>query len=127
MRLTWDEWFLQGAEWASLRADCSRRKVGALIVREKRVIAQGYNGTLPGRPGCLEGACPRAYSDVPPGSQYEHGEGACIAIHAELNSLLDAAKRGVSVDGADMYVTCEPCQTCTRLIAQAGIKAVIHP
>jgi dCMP deaminase len=124
-RPTWDEWLLAGAEWAAQRADCSRRKVGALIVLDHRIVSTGFNGALPGERGCLAGGCPRAFSDVPPGSQYEHGEGACISIHAELNAILDAAKRGVSVAGAVMYVTCEPCTTCARLVKQAGIVDVV--
>lgn len=121
----WDEWFLDGAKWASGRADCSRRQVGALVIKAQRVISQGYNGALPGERGCLAGGCPRAQSDVAPGSQYDHGPGACIAIHAELNALLDASYRGVSVQGATMYLTDEPCRTCYRLITRAGIVKVV--
>ncbi len=126
-RPNWNDWFSAGAEWAALRADCSRRKVGALIVRDNRVVAQGYNGALPGERGCLAGGCPRALSNVAPGSQYDHGPGACIAIHAEVNAIIDAAKRGVATAGASMYVTCEPCITCARLVKQAGIDSVIYP
>ncbi len=123
-RPDWETWFMAGAEWAAQRADCSRRKVGAVIVKGRRVVSTGFNGALPGELGCLAGGCPRATSDVPPGSQYETGAGACRAIHAEINSVLDAARRGVSIDGATMYVTCEPCGTCARLIQQAGITSV---
>jgi len=125
MRPGWDDWFLQGADWAAQRGDCSRRQVGALIVRDDRVLAQGYNGALPGERGCLAGGCPRATSDVPPGSQYDHGPGACIAIHAELNAILDAARRGIAIDGAAMYLNTAPCKTCRRLGWQAGIQVFV--
>lgn len=126
MRLSFEDWFREGANWVALRADCSRRKVGAVIVRDNRVVATGYNGALPGEIGCLDGGCPRANSDVEPGSQYDHGPGACIAIHAELNAVLFAAKNGVRVEGCIMYVTQEPCATCWRLVQQAGIVEVIY-
>lgn len=126
-RPEWREYFLAGAQWVASRADCSRRQVGALIVRENRILASGYNGTTPGRKGCLAGGCPRAHSDVPPGSQYDHGPGACIAVHAELSATLWAARCGIEVGGATMYVTHEPCATCKRLCTHAGIAHFVYP
>lgn len=126
-RPDWDQYFLDGARWVATRADCSRRQVGAMIVRDHRILATGYNGTLPGKPGCLDGACARASSDVEPGSQYDHGPGKCLSIHAEANALLWAAKTGVPVDGATMYLTDPPCETCERLSVQAGIVRFVYP
>jgi len=119
----WDEYFLGIAEAVAARADCSRRKVGAVVVRENRIVATGYNGTSPGAPSCLAGACPRATSDVEPGSSYDTGAGACIATHAELNAILYAGIDGCK--GSTLYVTSEPCLGCKRLIEAAGITRVL--
>jgi dCMP deaminase len=126
-RPNWDQWFLDIADTVAKRADCSRRKVGALIVRDNRAVSAGYNGALAKERGCLAGGCPRATSNVAPGSQYEHGAGACIAIHAELNAVLFAAKEGLSIKGCSMYITTDPCKTCERLVQQAGIVRVVWP
>lgn len=125
-RPTWDEFFLIIAEAVSLRGDCSRRQVGAVIVdNEHRIVSAGYNGTLPGNAGCLEGACPRAVSGVPLGSSYDSGPGACIAIHAEFNAILYAGRS--KTVGSSIYVTEEPCVGCQRAIDAAGIERVVTP
>lgn len=128
MRPSFDEWFSKIAGDVADRGDCSRRRVGAIIVKDNRHLLQtGYNGALPGEVGCLEGGCPRAASGVPAGSQYDHGPGACIALHAEANALLFAAKYGIAVEGCTMYITTDPCFTCDRLMQQAGISRVVWP
>jgi len=119
----WDQYFLGIAEAVSARADCSRRKVGAVVVRENRIVATGYNGTSPGAPGCLAGACPRATSDVEPGSSYDTGPGRCIAVHAELNAILYAGIDGCK--GSTLYVTSKPCEGCMKLISAAQISTLI--
>lgn len=123
-RMTWDDYFLHGAQWVSLRADCSRRKVGAMIVKGNRVVSTGYNGSPAGSPkSCLKGDCPRGKSDVPAFSSYDTGPGACIAVHAEANALLYADREDCK--GATLYLTCAPCDGCKRLIEAAGIARVV--
>jgi len=125
-RPDWDEWGMWLAAAVSLRGDCRRARVGAVILDENhRIVGQGYNGAAPGGPSCLAGDCPRAFTDVPPGSSYDTGQGACIATHAELNALLDAGV--VRARGGVMYVMCKPCDGCTKIIRSAGIDRVMWP
>jgi Deoxycytidylate deaminase len=123
IRPTWDEYFLAGAQWAAVRSDCERAKVGAMVVRNKRVRSTGYNGAPPGLPGCS--TCPRRTSQVEPGSSYDTGPGACVAVHAELNALLFCDRE--DLPGATLYVTREPCGGCRKAIAAAGIVRVVWP
>lgn len=128
-RLGWDDYFLGIAQAVSLRADCTRRQVGAVAVdRRHRIVSTGYNGAPAGKPGCLtEAACPRgqtSLSAVPPGSSYDTGAGSCIAVHAEANALLYAYQ---DLTGGTMYCTDEPCDGCARLIEGAGILRVVYP
>lgn len=122
-----DEGYLLIAQAVAARADCTRRKVGAVVVQGDRIVATGYNGAPPGRPGCLSaGACPRGRltaEQVPPGSSYDTGAGACIAVHAEANALLRAS--WADLKGATLYVTDEPCDGCRRLIDATGIARVV--
>lgn len=126
-RPNWGEYFMDVAEACARRADCTRRRVGAVIVDiHKRIIATGYNGAPSGEPGCLtDGACPRWQSNVEPGSSYDTGEGACIAIHAEQNALLHSnldARRG-----GTMYVTALPCDGCFRMLKASGLSRIVFP
>lgn len=128
MRISWDEWGLDIAEATAGRADCSRRQVGAVIVsRDNRVVATGYNGAPAGVPGCAsEGACPRARSGVEAlVTSYDTGAGACIALHAEQNATLRAS--WADMEGATMYVTCEPCPGCLRTITGTPVERVVWP
>jgi dCMP deaminase len=118
-RPSWDEYFLSIARVVASRSDCVRRQAGAVVVRDRRIVATGYNGAPAGKPGCRELPCPRSLSDVAPGSSYDTGPGSCIAIHAEANALVYADYDKCA--GATMYVTCEPCDGCLRLIDAAGI------
>ena len=125
----WDEYFLQIAHAVSARAKCTRRKVGAVLVVDKRIIATGYNGAAPGEPDCLEGACPRGqldYGVVPGLGDYDRPgtRGFCIAIHAEVNALLFATR---DTKGAIAYITDPPCPGCRKALAAAGIERVIWP
>lgn len=121
LRPDFDSYFLDGSRWVATRADCVRRQVGAIIVdTERRIVSAGYNGSPAGQPGCLsDGACPRAFSDVVPGSHY----GNCIAVHAEANAIVYADHERCR--GGTMYVSHEPCHECTRLIAATGIARVV--
>lgn len=125
-RPDWDAWGTWLAAAVSLRGDCRRMRVGAVLLdHNHRVIGAGYNGSPPGGPSCLKGECPRAFSDVPPGSSYDTGPGACIAVHAEFNAIMDAGLR--LVRGSTMYVTYPPCSGCSRVIEGAGIARVVTP
>lgn len=127
LRPSWDDYGLALAKAASTRADCTRRKVGAVILDiDHRVIAAGYNGAGPGGQSCLAGECPRGkltYDQVPAGSSYDTGAGSCIATHAEANCLLysDPLRR----QGGTMYVTDAPCDGCFRLLRNSGLAQVI--
>ena len=105
-RASWDEYFLELARATSTRATCSRRKHGAVIVHNRRIVSTGYNGGPSGYPHCAEGACPRAGSVAPQGHDYE----SCIAIHAEANALLFSSPE--ERDGAALYCTGAPCFGC---------------
>jgi dCMP deaminase len=120
-RPTWDEYFIDGARWAASRSDCERAKVGALVVRDRRIVGTGYNGAPAGEPGCA--TCPRRLSGVEPGSSYDTGSGQCVAIHAEANALLYTDR--ADLVGATLYVTREPCDGCMRLVKAAGIARVV--
>lgn len=125
-RPTWEEWALAVARAVSLRGDCSRRQVGAVVFDSSwRVLSVGYNGVAPGAVGCLAGGCPRALSGVAPGSSYDTGPGSCVATHAELNALLfsDPVRR----QGGTLAVSEEPCDGCSRPIALSGVARVIWP
>lgn len=121
-RPSWDEYFLGIAKAVSLRADCTRRRVGAVIVVDGRIVSTGYNGAPAGAPGCLSaGACPRGKLSVQEQPR-DRDYGNCDAVHAEANALLYAYR---DVRGATLYCTDKPCVDCAKLIEGAGIKEVI--
>jgi dCMP deaminase len=135
-RPDWDTYFLGICEAVAERADCTRRKVGAVIVRDHRIVSTGYNGSPAGQPGCLtDGACPRGRlrdelagevntSAVRAGfSSYDTGPGACIAVHAEENAIIYADYE--KCRGATLYCTDTPCAGCAKLIAGTGIGRVV--
>jgi dCMP deaminase len=122
VRPGWDEYYLGIAEAVSRRGECSRRQVGAVIVREHSIVGTGYNGAPAGQASCLDGACPRAALDVVPGTGY--AATGCHVIHAEANALIRAGRERTL--GATLYVTCAPCDLCSPLIEAAGITRVVH-
>jgi len=128
-RPDWDAYFLQIAWGVAARADCRRRQVGAVIVDAgHRIVATGYNGAPAGHPGCLGGACPRGlldYDQLQEFTDYDTGPGRCISVHAEANALIYAD--GPRVRGGTAYVTAEPCPTCAKLLAGAGIERIVTP
>ena len=119
IRPDWDTYFLGIARAVSARSDCERDRVGAVVVKDRRVRATGYNGAPAGKPGCI--SCPRRLSGVEPGSDY----GNCVAIHAEANALLYCDREDLI--GATLYITRAPCYACSKLIDGAGIARVIYP
>lgn len=111
-RIPWDQYFMAQAVLLSLRSTCTRLEVGATLVKEKRIIAGGYNGSVSGDTHCIDEGCAVV-------------DGHCIrTIHAEMNALLQCAKFGISTNGAEIYVTHFPCLQCTKSILQAGIKKI---
>lgn len=122
-RPDWDEYFLAIAKTIALRADCTRSKVGAVLVDQNhRIVSTGYNGAPPGAPGCLSGACPRgrlSYDEHPPEGDY----GNCISTHAERNAILFSNANERS--GTTLYITRRPCTGCHELILAEGILWIV--
>lgn len=104
------------------RSTCLRRQVGAVMVKDKQILSTGYNGSPSGLRHCDEVGCLRQSLSVPSGERHE----ICRAVHAEQNALVQAAKHGVSIMGADLYVTHQPCVLCTKLLINAGILRVVY-
>ena len=120
-RPSWDEYFMEMAELARKRSSCIRRGVGAVIVKDNRVLATGYNGAPAGIAHCSETGCLREQLGVPSGQRHE----LCRGLHAEQNAIIQAAKTGINIDGATLYCTTRPCVICTKMIINAGIKRVV--
>jgi len=120
-RPDWDEYFMAIAELVSSRSTCLRRYVGAVLVKEKRILATGYNGAPSGIPHCKEVGCIREKMKVPSGERHE----LCRGLHAEQNVIIQAAYHGVSIKGSILYVTCHPCSVCAKMIINAGIREVV--
>lgn len=121
----WDDRFMQLAEVIAGWSSCyqSNRKIGAIIVKNKRIITTGYNGAPSGHMSCLEkGECLRKKSNIPSGTQQE----LCYAIHAEQNAIIQAAKLGISIDGATIYCTHQPCVICSKMIINSGIQKIVY-
>ncbi|MDI9482518.1 MAG: dCMP deaminase family protein [Bacillota bacterium] len=121
MRPTWDEYFMDIVELVKKRSTCVRRQVGALIVKDKRILATGYNGAPVGCNHCIDIGCLRDQLNIPSGERHE----ICRATHAEQNAIAQAAYSGTSVKNGIMYVTTQPCVLCAKLIINAGISKVI--
>jgi dCMP deaminase len=113
-RVSWDEYFMNIAIQAATRSTCDRKHVGAVIVRDKTILSTGYNGSIRGLPHC---------DDI--GHMMENSH--CVAtVHAEANAIIQAAKHGTVINGADIYVTASPCWDCFKLIANSGIKRIFY-
>ena len=121
-RPSWDEYFMQMAELTAQRSTCLRRQVGAIIVKEKHIIATGYNGAPKGLPHCEElGGCLREKLEIPSGERHE----LCRALHAEQNAIIQAATLGQSIEGATIDITHQPCIICAKMIINAGISRIV--
>ncbi|HHT83916.1 MAG: deoxycytidylate deaminase [Christensenellales bacterium] len=121
----WDKRFMEMAELVSNWSSCYKdnRKVGAIITRNKRILTTGYNGASSGIKSCREkGECMRNKLNIPSGTRHE----LCYAVHAEQNAIIQAAKIGVSVEGAVMYCTHQPCTICAKMIINSGIRRVVY-
>ncbi len=112
-RVSWDEYFMNIAREVATRSTCDRKFVGAVVVRDKCILATGYNGSIRGLPHCDEDG-------------HMMDEGHCVrTVHAEANAIVQAARNGARVDGAAIYVTASPCWSCFKLIANAGIMRIV--
>ena len=120
-RPDWDEYFLDIADLVSRRSSCLRRSVGAVLVKERRILATGYNGAPTGLRHCLDLGCLREQCNVPSGERHE----LCRGLHAEQNAIIQAALHGVGVNGATIYCTNHPCVICAKMIINAGVTKVI--
>ena len=122
IRPDWDQYFMDIAQVAANRSNCSRRHVAAVLVRDKRIISTGYNGTPRGVKNCNDGGCPRCNSNAPSGSHLSE----CLCCHAEENAIVQAAYHGIAVKGATLYTTFSPCLLCAKMIINAGIVEVVY-
>ncbi|MCD6451872.1 MAG: dCMP deaminase family protein [Acidobacteria bacterium] len=121
-RPSWDEYFMEIAHLVATRSTCLRRKVGAVIVRDKRILTTGYNGPPTGLRHCEEVGCLREKLGIPSGQNQE----LCRAVHAEQNAIIQAAIMGVVLKGATIYTTNFPCVICAKMLINAGIKKIIY-
>ncbi len=121
-RPSWDEYFATLAKQVSTRTTCMRRAVGAVIVKDNRILATGYNGVPAGMHHCAEVGCLRDQLGVPSGQRQE----ICRGLHAEQNAIIQAAKYGIDISGAKIYITTQPCITCAKMLINAGITEIIY-
>ena len=121
-RPSWDRYFMNIAYNVLQRSNCLRRRVGAVIVRDRNIISTGYNGTPMGVQNCFEGGCPRCASDIPSGQ----GTDTCLCVHAEQNAIAFAARHGARTEGAALYTTLRPCFGCLKESIQAGIVRLVY-
>ncbi len=122
IRPGWDEYFMEITRLVSRRSSCLRRQVGAVLVKDKNILASGYNGVPTGITHCAETGCLRAKLNVPSGERHE----LCRGLHAEQNAIIQAAKHGTNIDGATLYSTTMPCIICAKMIINAGILRVVY-
>ena len=120
-RPNWDIYFLEVAKLVSKRATCLRRQVGAVLVKDKRILATGYNGAPAGLEHCLDIGCLREKLKIPSGQRHE----LCRGLHGEQNVLVQAALYGVSTKGSTLYITNQPCVICAKMLINAGIKEIV--
>jgi dCMP deaminase len=121
-RPSWDEYFMSIARVVASRSNCVKRKVGAVIARDRRIISTGYNGTPRGVRNCNEGGCPRCNAFAKQGASLDE----CLCSHGEENAITQAAYHGVSLRGASIYTTFSPCLICTKMIINAGLAEVVY-
>jgi len=120
-RPSWDQYFMGIADLAASRSTCLRRQVGAVIVKEKRILTTGYNGAPRGLEHCLETGCLREKMHVPSGERHE----LCRAIHAEQNAVVQAATSGVDIKNATIYTTTFPCVLCSKILINSSITRIV--
>ncbi|TAL39690.1 MAG: cytidine deaminase [Spirochaetes bacterium] len=120
-RPSWDEYFMTIASDVATRATCIRRQVGAVIIKDRRILTTGYNGPPVGISHCTPETCLRTKFNIPSGERHE----MCRGLHAEQNAIIQAALHGVSIKGASIYCTHQPCSICTKMLINSGIMKFI--
>jgi len=121
-RPSWQEYFMDITRMVAKRSTCLRRQVGAVVVKDKRILATGYNGAPSGLKHCHEVGCLREDSSIPSGVRHE----LCRGLHAEQNAIIQAAFHGITIKGATLYCTNKPCVICSKMIINAGIRKIIY-
>ena len=119
---SWEEYFMDITFLVSKRATCRRRQVGAILIKDKRILSTGYNGAPMGLAHCLDIGCLREKKNIPSGERHE----LCRGLHAEQNAIIQAAYHGVSVKDAVLFCTNLPCIICLKMIINAGIKKIVY-
>ncbi|HUL01288.1 MAG TPA: cytidine/deoxycytidylate deaminase family protein [Nitrospirota bacterium] len=120
-RPSWEEYFMDIAHLVKMRSTCIRRQVGAVLVKDKNILATGYNGAPSGIDHCLDRGCLREQMNIPSGERHE----ICRGLHAEQNAIIQAAKHGTCIEGATLYCTNQPCGICAKMAINAGVKCII--
>ena len=121
-RPSWNEYFMDITRLVARRSTCMRRQVGAVMVKQKNILATGYNGTPSGIKHCDVTGCLREQLNVPSGERHE----LCRGLHAEQNAIIQAARHGVNISGSILYCTNSPCIICTKMLINAGIRKVVY-
>jgi dCMP deaminase len=121
IRPSWDEYFMEITHLVARRSTCLRRQVGAVLVKDKNILATGYNGAPSGVAHCLDVGCLREKLGVPSGERHE----LCRGLHAEQNAIIQAAKHGTNIDDSTLYCTTMPCIICSKMIINAGIRRIV--
>lgn len=121
-RPSWPEYFMTIAEMVAKRSTCLRRHVGAILVKDKRILATGYNGAPAGLKHCEEVGCIRQNASIPSGERHE----LCRGLHAEQNAIIQAAYHGISIAGSTLYCTNKPCVICSKMLINAGIVKIFY-
>ena len=122
LRPSWETYFMDITKLVSTRSTCLRRRVGAVMVRDKRLLATGYNGVPKNLPHCLDIGCLRDRLKIPSGERHE----LCRGLHAEQNAIIQAATSGTSIEGSILYATHYPCTLCMKMILNASITRVVY-
>lgn len=122
VRPSWDEYFMDITHLVSKRSTCLRRQVGSLLVKDKKILATGYNGAPSRIEHCLDTGCLRQQLDIPSGERHE----LCRGLHAEQNAIIQAAYHGVGIQGATLYCTNHPCVICSKMVINAGIERIVY-
>ena len=121
-RPSWDEYFMEITHLVARRSTCLRRQVGAVLVKDKNILATGYNGAPSGVAHCLDAGCLRERMKIPSGERHE----LCRGLHAEQNAIIQAAKHGTNIDDSTIYCTTMPCIICSKMIINAGIRRIVY-
>ncbi|MBW4055189.1 MAG: cytidine deaminase [Proteobacteria bacterium] len=121
-RPSWDQYFIDITRLVATRSTCMRRQVGAILVKDRNILATGYNGVPSGISHCDVVGCLRERLNVPSGERHE----LCRGLHAEQNAIIQAARHGINIDGSTLYCTTMPCIICTKMLINAGISTIIY-